>query len=507
MSRQFLENLATEVEAIIQEQVRDELNLLEHTTIFSRGGLATAVLQELNFVKKDGSIAFEAWNVLPEDAKLRIIDDIDYFIENALEQIWLNAKKEQQELKKLKGPAKIDLWPKSGYTRGTTPYIRVISVVPEGSNIEVEAPYRSTGVELLTSFRSIRDIYDEPVKKIFDSVEREIALYKEEMKNLDPDLLATEERNFLSNKVVQSGNPLLGSNKGRASVALSHIEGTAVSEIKNSRADTKVRQLLGQYKKQTGIGATKKLIRETGLDVFLEYKSTIEVTSMLVKVGGTKENLSQSGLKEGPSGKKRKNTIDRLKTKLQGDLEDLEGSDSRSEIEKKKIVKAFNDAVKKGLVKNTINTNPELSTHQMKRQIKGSVKRSSTRAKYKGRGSRKFSSTEVKLQNSSINLVSLLPVINSKLTEQVIKNMKFPALQNRTGRFAGSVRAVDVNVTKQGYPSIGYTYRKNPYQIFEQGAGKPPWASDDRDPRTLIDRSIREIARELIVGRFYTRRV
>jgi hypothetical protein len=85
--------------------------------------------------------------------------------------------------------------------------------------------------------------------------------------------------------------------------------------------------------------------------------------------------------------------------------------------------------------------------------------------------------------------------------------MQAPGLQYRTGRFASSVRATDVIPTKQGYPSIGYTYQKNPYQIFEQGAGKPPWSNADRDPRTLIDRSIREIAQELIIGRFYTRRV
>ena len=39
------------------------------------------------------------------------------------------------------------------------------------------------------------------------------------------------------------------------------------------------------------------------------------------------------------------------------------------------------------------------------------------------------------------------------------------------------------------------------------GAGEAPWASPDRDPRKLIDESIREIAAQMAVGRFYTRRV
>ena len=85
--------------------------------------------------------------------------------------------------------------------------------------------------------------------------------------------------------------------------------------------------------------------------------------------------------------------------------------------------------------------------------------------------------------------------------------MGSPGLENRTGAFASSVRVTDVNQTAQGYPSVGYTYQKNPYQIFEMGSGKAPWATTGRDPRTLIDASIREVARELAVGRFYTRRV
>ena len=39
------------------------------------------------------------------------------------------------------------------------------------------------------------------------------------------------------------------------------------------------------------------------------------------------------------------------------------------------------------------------------------------------------------------------------------------------------------------------------------GRGEPPWATPERDPRKLIDRSIREIAAELAMGRLFTRRV
>jgi len=102
-----------------------------------------------------------------------------------------------------------------------------------------------------------------------------------------------------------------------------------------------------------------------------------------------------------------------------------------------------------------------------------------------------------------LNLNALKAQINARLSMTVIKNMGTPALENRTGRFARSAIVTDVVQTSQGFPSIGYTYQKYPYQTFEPGYKQ---GSVDRDPRTLIDRSIREIAIGLIEGRFYTRR-
>ena len=102
---------------------------------------------------------------------------------------------------------------------------------------------------------------------------------------------------------------------------------------------------------------------------------------------------------------------------------------------------------------------------------------------------------------------NLLALLNEKLPEHVAKNMGLPGLQNQTGRFASSVRATDVVQTAKGFPSIGYTYQKNPYQVFEMGTGDSRWATNDRDPRKLIDRSVREIAAQFVVGRLYTRRV
>lgn len=112
-----------------------------------------------------------------------------------------------------------------------------------------------------------------------------------------------------------------------------------------------------------------------------------------------------------------------------------------------------------------------------------------------------------KSKNNAQQLLALQNILQQKIEATVKKNMKAPALVNQTGRFAGSVRITDISTTPKGFPSIGYTYDKRPYQVFEQGAGKTPWANENRDPRKLIDKSIREIASEFLIGRFFTRRV
>tara|TARA_B100000214_G_scaffold176814_1_gene127146 strand:+ start:629 stop:2011 length:1383 start_codon:yes stop_codon:yes gene_type:complete len=98
-------------------------------------------------------------------------------------------------------------------------------------------------------------------------------------------------------------------------------------------------------------------------------------------------------------------------------------------------------------------------------------------------------------------------MINKKLPQTIRKNMREPALVNRSGRFASSVKVQTADMTKQGYPSFGYDYQKDPYQVFEVGQGTVPWSTSQRDPRKLIDKSIREVAAELALGRFYTRRL
>ena len=110
-------------------------------------------------------------------------------------------------------------------------------------------------------------------------------------------------------------------------------------------------------------------------------------------------------------------------------------------------------------------------------------------------------------KKSRRSMFSFIAMINKKLPQTVEKNMRSPRLQNQSGRLARSVEIKDVTQTRKGFPSFGYTYDKDPYQIFEVGKGLEPWATPDRDPRRLIEGSIREIAADMALGRFFTRRL
>jgi len=99
--------------------------------------------------------------------------------------------------------------------------------------------------------------------------------------------------------------------------------------------------------------------------------------------------------------------------------------------------------------------------------------------------------------------LAMIAKMNTQLPKTVAANMTDPRLNYRSGKFSKSVKITDITQTPQGFPSIGYTYDKFPYQTFEKGFAQ---GSVERDPRRLIDASIRELAIQFAIGRFYTRR-
>jgi len=169
---------------------------------------------------------------------------------------------------------------------------------------------------------------------------------------------------------------------------------------------------------------------------------------------------------------------------------------------------------------NLVKNNPNIKTTGRKNQVekssgKGKAEQPFTRKRRvrtnQGSGAsvaalQKGKITKTRKSSANSSMISLMALLNKKLPDAVRKNMGAPGLSNVTGTFANSVRITDVSKTAKGFPSIGYTYMKDPYQVFEVGIGGYPWATTERDPRKLIDRSIREIAAGLALGRFYTRR-
>jgi hypothetical protein len=101
----------------------------------------------------------------------------------------------------------------------------------------------------------------------------------------------------------------------------------------------------------------------------------------------------------------------------------------------------------------------------------------------------------VSITESSVTNLELLAIINANLRQEVIAQMKYPALVNRTGRFAGSVRAIDI-VNSQ----INATFMKSPYSVFMQQGGKTPWNTTDRDPVKIINEAISSISSKYNLG-------
>lgn len=183
-------------------------------------------------------------------------------------------------------------------------------------------------------------------------------------------------------------------------------------------------------------------------------------------------------------------------------LADLPGSDSFKKIKEKKVINDTLDPFRK--IKNVTVTKKKKIKHSKtttSTKVTGSPKVSVVKAK-----ARRAKARRKQKAGAASRPLELLGVFNQRLPETVRRNMQEPALVNRTGTFADSVKVTEIQRTPQGFPSIGYTYKRDPYDIFEVGSGNPR-ATPERDPRILIDKSIREIAAQFAIGRFYTRRV
>ena len=222
------------------------------------------------------------------------------------------------------------------------------------------------------------------------------------------------------------------------------------------------------------------------------------ISSQLInaKTGG---GIQEQGLKQ---------NLDAAMQNLIQTLKTTKGSDSIVEGQRKRlikeIVKPFKN--KKGITVKHEDTKLKNTRSPTKLTKKGGKTKVVTGAAVAIGAKKRPARQKERTRTPRMGIKNILGVLNAKLPETVAGNMGTPRLESQTGRFAQSVRATDVTETAQGFKSVGYTYAKNPYQVYESTSGTR-FSNIDRDPRTLIDTSIREIVAQFGLGRLYTRRL
>lgn len=293
--------------------------------------------------------------------------------------------------------------------------------------------------------------------------------------------------------------------KGQGSVFnLEHAKSS--SNVKAFINDTIYATLTAEYS-DAELDTLEKDLKKLGLKTILSVKKNTKTGKASVFLGSQRLNVAQSA-SEQKMKKRLVVALEKALKKLDSDVVTTEGSDSFLDAMEKtlfaQMMDSFRKEVKGGRITGTsekiigaitlaeLDVSPTLksgSNFSGKNLKKKAVKKSTQR------------------QTAARTPLQLIAMLNKKLPAVIRRNMNAPALENRTGRFADSVEITGVQQTPKGFPSFAYTYQKNPYQVFEVGRGSEPWATPERDPRKLIDRSIREIAREFAAGRFFTRRV
>ena len=292
-----------------------------------------------------------------------------------------------------------------------------------------------------------------------------------------------------------------------------HAEGEGVVETQMRLAFDKHKNKV--LSKNTGNTLSEdqllKDLKQLGIELdFMRDPITGKLEFNISLIGAGSNNLAGSIMRG-----KKANVIKKINKLLGSENTDelytgLEGSDTQQIADRKMAIRAIAKEFKK---------NKKLRVTTENTKIKGKKKKANIEVKGKGKkgnavafaaakiaGGRSTGATKSGGAKPKFSIQNILGVLNAKLPEQVAKNMGSPRLENVTGRFAQSVRAVDINSTSQGHPSIGYTYRTNPYKVYESTSGSR-FSDANRDPRSLIDKSVREIVAQFGLGRLYTRRV
>lgn len=124
------------------------------------------------------------------------------------------------------------------------------------------------------------------------------------------------------------------------------------------------------------------------------------------------------------------------------------------------------------------------------------IRKSTTKAK-------KVSIARLRSTSGAFQSVSKLEaLLRARLYDTIKKNMAPPALTFQTGRFAEAVKLQSLHFdTRQNALTAFLSYMKYPYATFEPGNRQ---GNIDRSPSALINRSVRDIAKDLTTSRLKT---
>tara|TARA_R100000278_G_scaffold42874_1_gene37700 strand:- start:8352 stop:9698 length:1347 start_codon:yes stop_codon:yes gene_type:complete len=321
--------------------------------------------------------------------------------------------------------------------------------------------------------------------------------YKNHLNDFYQDFLNILEKPTLTRPSTSDPTKQRVVQKAGQAFNLEHIEGSNVEHFIN---DAVYNALVDTFEDEVLSDDMRNTLEDLGLGAVLDIYKDTKTERVTVTIRSQVLNVIAGGGEEKDLRKSLRKALEKL------DIPNLEGSDSIVEANRKRTVKKLVQPFKsrKTLKVTSEDTEIKKGREREKKAIDPSVKPG---RKPKKLPFKKKSLRPEKDNKRSQSMFSVMAMINQKLPQTVEKNMGEPGLVNRSGRFANSVRLTDVMTTRKGFPSFGYTYEREPYQVFEMTSGNPRWATPERDPRRVIDVSIRELAAQMAVARFYTRRV
>ena len=296
----------------------------------------------------------------------------------------------------------------------------------------------------------------------------------------------------------------LGHGAGEGIAASGLAASRAVGKMTNHRNKI-VRDVIKKEKYMTEI-----------LDILVGYEASLEHATDLSDKKFFKDyelvlTTQDSNENKGLDASQEKALLDRLRALFDDIILEVSASKSLLEMVNEQFFSYFeqhkNLQVSGTKGKKKLNSNAN-ATEKFKARQKSPVPTLLAGVKFQSKNITKAKKSKHRnTKRGGVNPLGMLMLLNKKLPEKVQQKMGLPGLTNRTGKFAQSAKAINITDTNEGVPVIDYTYETNPYQIFETGKGQKPWSTMQRDPRTIIDRSIRELAAEMALGKFTTRRV